>query len=202
MRLVHCVTACIYSMSTTLVSCAPNNWLLLGKGSPLNTSLYVSPWPSHLYVLPLFNHFELHIIEAKPYVQRPLPSVSEFQAFIYDFAQKLENAYPPPALSPKEAGEWLIDIDSYTRWQIETYLPRFISSRAPVNIVLAAFAQLTLEVARHGPPASVRGLIIGLQPGSWKTYPYNAIILSIDPLAKPQVAQEAADGSAISASTL
>ena len=202
MRLVYCFTACIYFISTVPVSCAPHNWLPLGEGSHSNTSLYMSPWPGHLYVLPLFNGFELHIIEAEPYIQQPLPSVAEFKAFIHDFAENLKNAYPPPELSPREAGEWFIDTNSFTRWQIETYLPRFISSKAPISIVLAAFAKLSIEVSRHGPPASVRGLIIGMKAGWWKPFPYNAIKLQIDPLAKHQVKREAVDGNAISASTL
>ena len=201
MRLVHCFTACICFIPTVLVSCAPNNWLLLGKGSHSNTSLYVSPWPSHRYMLPLINHFELHIIEATTYTHRPLPSVPEIQAFIRDFAQNLENAYPPPALSPREAGQWFIDTESFTRWQIKTNLPLFITSKAPISIVLAALAKLTLEVARHGPPASVQGLIVGRKTGSSRPYPYNGIVLTIDPLVKHQLGREAVDGNAISAST-
>lgn len=148
-----------------------------------NSNLTISPWPEFPYALPLTDGFSLNVYSGTPYTQRPLPGIAELQGFIRDFAQNLEQAYPPPALAPREAGQTSYDTDSYTKWHVEENLIHFISSKAPTKIVLAALAQLAREVARHGPPAEVRALIVGRKtPGSGREYPYNALTLSIDPL--------------------
>ena len=141
-----------------------------------NSNLTVSPWPENPYAIPLIDGFSLNVYSVTPYTQRPLPGISELQGFIQDFAENLEQAYPPPALAPKEAGQTSYSTDSFTKWQIREYLLRFTSSKAP--------AQLAREVARHGPPADVKALITGRKTaGSERSYPFNCLTLNVSPLA-------------------
>lgn len=143
----------------------------------------MSPWPTHSYKLPLNRNFKLVILTAQPYTKRPSPNVLPIQNFIHDFSDNLEHAYPPPALSPKEAGQSYYDTGSFTKWGITERLVPMISKTAPSAAVIAALVQIAREVAKHGPPAVVDAQIVG-PSGPMKDWPYNSIKLLITPLGK------------------
>ena len=154
----------------------------LGSLARSNASLS-SRWPREQYSLRLNDDFQLNIYPAKPYAQDPLPRVALLKDFIRDFADNLREAYPPPELAPLKAGQFYYDTESYTKWQIEEIVLPITSSKAPTTIVLEALKQLSLEVAKHGPPAEFKSLIAGRKkPGAGRNYPFNALKFFVEPL--------------------
>lgn len=196
MRLISSCVVISLLLITYLVYCAPSDRPSLDEqgleqrsasqtstSPPVNNSLSTSSWPDRPYALPLTDDFDLNIITASSYTRRPLPAITIIQDFIRDFSENLEHACPPPALAPKEAGQSLYDTESFTRWHIVEYVLPITSQKAPTVIVLAALAQLYKEVARHGPPADARALILGRKkPGLKKNSPFNSLVLAISPL--------------------
>ena len=200
-------------LSVCIAACAPRTWspvdeFRISAGpsakprsiAPPNTNLSMSPWPDSPYGVPLTDDFDLDVYAATSYTQRPLPALLSIQDFIRDFADNLERAFPPPAFAPKKAGQSLYDTESFTKWQIAEYLLPVTSWKAPTNVVVAALAQLSVEVARHGPPAEVRAIIVGRKrPGAKKNSPFNGLGLRIDPLGPSQLGRKKADGDGFSA---
>ncbi|KAL8829602.1 MAG: hypothetical protein Q9191_001929, partial [Dirinaria sp. TL-2023a] len=150
--------------------------------APSNASLS-SRWPVNQYSLRLSDDFQLIIYPTKPYTQQPLPAVAPLKDFIRDFASNVKQAYPPPALAPRKAGQSCYDAESSTKWIIEELVLPITSSRAPTAIVLEGLKQFSLQVAQHGPPAESSSLIVGRKkPGARKNYPFNALKFFIESL--------------------
>lgn len=147
------------------------------------TNLTMSPWPTKLYALDLGDNYQLVIIDARPYVKRPLPNIPPIQGFFRDFATNLERAYPPPALAPREAGQSYYDTDSFTRWDVAEWVIPLLCMTAPSRYIIAALVQLEREVARHGSPALLDAGIFGPH-GSKPQAGFNSIKFSITPLQK------------------
>ena len=186
-------------LSANLVSCAPGalqprdeRWTTrkAPHGSHSlphsNTNLTISPWPNDHYFLPLINDYKLNIYSATPYSRRPPPRVLLLQEFIRDFADNIEHAYPPPALAPIRGGQRYYDMDSFTKWRIEEAVLPIMGTSASTELVMLALAQISLQVASHGPPAELNTLIVGQKkPG--KYYPMNSIYLSVHPLGEGEM---------------
>lgn len=186
----------LLSLSAAIVFCAPlsskssdNIWTRRDASIqhrtllPSTINITMSPWPTHRYALPLGGNFKLVILTAKPYSKRPLPNVPRIKDFIRDFSDNLEHAYPPPALTPKEAGQSFYDTDSFTKWEITEWVFPISSIPAPSGVVVGALVQIAREVAKYGPPALVEATILG--PHGTKTArAFNTMRLEIRPLGK------------------
>ncbi|KAL8736882.1 MAG: hypothetical protein Q9181_002248 [Wetmoreana brouardii] len=167
-------------------SIAPDVSLESHASPPSNTNHTLSlAWPRHSYTLTLVDGYFLVVYTVTPYIRLPLPLVSSLRAFIHSFADNLENAYPPPALAPKRAGQSEYDVrESFTEWQIKESLP-LPATAAPAKVVIAALLKLSLEVKKFGPPADLNAIIFGGGKTVFKMEkPSNMVTLEITPIRK------------------
>ncbi|KAL8991496.1 MAG: hypothetical protein Q9169_007856, partial [Polycauliona sp. 2 TL-2023] len=161
------------------------------------TILAFKPWPRSAYAVPLSSSWYLSI-QASPYISHeglPPPTISSIQAFILRFANDIQAAYPPPALSPPEAILTEYDFDSYTEYGIRISKLRMFASLAPSAVVVEAVRKLAAEVRKHGPPTNVDAFIKQERGGMRPARLFNTLKLKIIPLG-PDMLDSSADGRA------
>ena len=146
-----------------------------------SANLGITPWPATPYTINLPSNF-IFTIHAEPYSHSPAPATASIQRFVYEFSDNLENAYPPPNLSPRRAGSSYYDLYSYTRYDLTSEIVRIIGLRAPSETVGKALSKLAFEIGAHGPPRHLMGLISKGQRGWIPLRQYNVIWLVIRPL--------------------
>lgn len=159
-----------------------------------NTTLTQSPWPSGPYEIRFSSDWFLGII-ALPYISReglPPPTVPSIQNLLFEFADDIEAAYPPPALAPPRASKNSYDLGSCTKYTVSLTKFAILSSLAPSEIVAKALSKLAIEVRRHGPPKVLTAVIETSTTGRmiWKRKRWNVLVLEIEPLGSGRSAED------------
>lgn len=187
---VGVVFAATYSASPTakatpvLPAVAQNNAILTTRGNASPEPIIkvgLSPWPDYQYDIPLSSDYVL-LVSGAPYYQAPKPPIPSIRRFIYEFMNDIEDAYPPPGLSPRRATLKHYDGIRFTVYRIsEEVLPIF-TSFAPSAILLEALNVLAGEIRNHGTP---RTIIASITKNRGRFLPrelFNLIQLDIAPL--------------------
>ena len=103
----------------------------------------------------------------------------EYLDFLVGFTRNLRQQYPPPADTPYEAGDHLLDPGTLTRWRIRL-LHVQLRRRVPMTVTLNAMTEL-LKCVRHWGSAGLRVFITTPDRlGSW--IPAYVLTIDIEPL--------------------
>ena len=103
----------------------------------------------------------------------------EYLDFLVGFTRNLRRQYPPPAVTPYEAGDHLLDPGTSTRWRIRL-LHIQLRRRVPMTVTLNAIAEL-LKCVRHWGSAGLKVFITTPDSlGSW--IPAYVLTVDIEPL--------------------
>lgn len=126
------------------------------QGLTQYTNLTYQPWPQVPIGVELpSTDYSLCIASVSAYTGRPPIKTIEFQDFIAEFRENLEQRYP--SLLPHKAGQSQIDAISSTSWRIELE-EDILAPEMYTQVALTCLGALQALLKRYG-PSSVRGYL-------------------------------------------
>ncbi len=126
------------------------------QGLTQYTNLTYHPWPQVPIRVKLpSTDYTLFITSVSAYTDRPPIKTIEFQDFIAEFRENLEQRYP--SLLPHKAGQSQIDAISSTSWRIELEKDILVPEMS-TQVALTCLEALQGLVKRYG-PSSVTGYL-------------------------------------------
>lgn len=183
--LLIAISALMISGSAALrIPSPPSHLFPLDLVNDTNTSLQApghfpnltfTPWPAPPFEIELHSHtgdFELIVGVTNTFDGRRPFSVPRLQAFVREFSDNIEREYPIPSYVPRRAKQHHIDLDSYTKWNINID-QGFFDYRLPTEWALVALNELARQLGVHGPG----DIVFNFSEGD-KSYGWGYLIIS------------------------